>query len=395
MRSTEMDAVIGQYLTRTKPDLMHIHSRFGLPASMSEIAHRKGISVVNTIHVYGYICQKRVMIDREGEPCCGPDDVLKCAECTGILDYRRERFRARSRRFKERLKQKSPRFFNTLLKIKARMRMTGRSGQPLAVQATSGRSSDDALKTLAERLAVRLKYCVDMLNDYSDRVICVSSDVKVTLSRYGVRDDKMLVQHIGSTIAERQTIEDRPLHKPLVVGNIGGVNHYKGTHILVEAAAKTKNKEFLVLIYGKYVKSYVDQMSAVADGIPLEFMGRYEPEGLAEILKHIDVMVLPSICNDTAPQTIFESFSGGVPIIASNIGGFPDFVHHEKNGLLFEAGNSADLAEKIDYVLSHSDKIGEFRKNIPRLKTIDDNAKELIALYRELLRDRRAIAAIK
>jgi glycosyltransferase involved in cell wall biosynthesis len=119
--------------------------------------------------------------------------------------------------------------------------------------------------------------------------------------------------------------------------------------------------------------------------LPIEFTGRYRPENLPEILKQIDIMVLPSICNDTAPQTIFESFSGGVPIIASDIGGFPDFVKHDHNGLLFKPGNSGDLAAKIDLVLSNPERLVGYRKNIPRLKTITENAHELISLYSELV----------
>jgi glycosyltransferase involved in cell wall biosynthesis len=96
-------------------------------------------------------------------------------------------------------------------------------------------------------------------------------------------------------------------------------------------------------------------------------------------------MVLPSVCNDTAPQTIFESFSGGVPIIASNIGGFPDFVLDGENGLLFEAGNGADLADKIHSVIAEPEKVCSFRSKIGRLKTIGNNAQELLSLYSDLV----------
>ncbi len=52
-----------------------------------------------------------------------------------------------------------------------------------------------------------------------------------------------------------------------------------------------------------------------------------------------------------------------------------------KNGLLFEPGNSNDLAEKISYILDHPEEILSYRKNIPKLKTIAENAEELISLY--------------
>jgi glycosyltransferase involved in cell wall biosynthesis len=92
-------------------------------------------------------------------------------------------------------------------------------------------------------------------------------------------------------------------------------------------------------------------------------------------------MILPSICKDTAPQTIFESFSGGIPIIASNIGGFPDFVKHNENGRLFEPGNPDDLAVQINSVLENRELIMKYRTMIPQLKTMSQNAAELFELY--------------
>lgn len=380
-----VEKLVASHIENTKPDVVHIHSRVGFPASINKIAFERGAAVCNTIHTYGYICQKRVMIDRNGDPCAGPADLRKCAACTGTLDYGRERRRLLSSNYKGKLKKISPGLFTALRKIKAHMEARGGAGVKTAARVAPGQMSDDALDRLAKRLGVRLKHSIASLNESSDRVICVSQDVRDTLKRYGVREEKMLVQHIGSVIAERQRVEERPLRRPLVLGNIGGVNHYKGTHVLLEAAARTKNKDFIVKIFGKYDQHYVDRLRRKIDKVPVEFTGRYRPEDLPKILKQIDVMVLPSICNDTAPQTIFESFSGGVPIIASRIGGFPDFVRHDENGLLFEAGNSGDLAEKIDHLLDHPERIARYRANIPRLKTIEENARELVSLYEGLL----------
>jgi glycosyltransferase involved in cell wall biosynthesis len=388
MQSPEMNDLISQYLDRIKPDVMHIHSRFGFPASINEIASNKGIAVLNTIHVYGYLCQKRVMIDHTGKPCPGPSDLDKCAVCTGTLDYRKERVRALLRNYNKRLKLKASGLFNLVQRIKGHLKPPQDSGRKVPIQhpgAGTGTASQ-----LATRLAARLEYCTGALNCYSDRVICVSRDVKATLMEFGVDEGRLLVQHIGSVIAEKQLSNERPLRDPIVIGNIGGVNYYKGTHILVEAIAKLRTGNFIVKIFGKYDEAYVRALMDGFPDLPIEFTGRYLPEQLPEILEQVDVMVLPSICKDTAPQTIFESFSGGVPIIASDIGGFPDFVQHDLNGLLFQAGDSCDLAGKIGFLLEHPDRLSVYRQNIPRLKTVTENAGELILLYRSLVGNKEA-----
>ncbi|OGC94622.1 MAG: glycosyl transferase family 1 [candidate division Zixibacteria bacterium RBG_16_53_22] len=393
MFSEGMDRVIKGYIERTKPDVMHVHSRLGLPASVNELAHELGVAVLNTIHVYGYICQRRVMIDRDGELCQGPFDLRKCAWCTGSPSYLRNRLRALFVNFKEGLKARHSGVFKTLQSIKRNV--LSRYGPTGEKKKSSGLNWEyDEPSCLSNKLEQRLQYCIQALNRYSLRTICVSTDVKNILIRYGVDESRLLVQHIGSTIAERQTSYRRTLHNPFVIGNIGGVNHYKGTHVLLDAIGKLKRNDFIVKIFGRYNELYISDLIHGRNSLPVVFTGRYSPEEIPEILKQIDIMVLPSICNDTAPQTIFESFSGGVPIIASNIGGFPDFIHHDLNGLLFEPGNSDDLARKIDQVLSKPNVILEYQKNIPKLKTISGNANELLVLYLEMLAQRKANGSI-
>jgi glycosyltransferase involved in cell wall biosynthesis len=383
IHSQRMETIINRYLDRIKPDVMHVHSRLGFPCSINEIAHKKGIVVLNTIHVYGYICQRRVMIDSGGNPCNGPADIIKCAFCNGTLNLGKEKLRAGFRNFMKTLQKRSERLYGAAEALRKFLK------QPVSPidQVTPPPLCADRkqMVLLSERLEERLQYNINTLNTYSRVNICVSTDVKRTLMNYGVKEQQLLVQHIGSTIAEKQIQNEHPLHKPVVIGNIGGVDHYKGTHVLIDAASRIDRKDFILKIFGKYKREYVEEISKGKDNLTVEFVGRYEPKDLPDILRQIDIMVLPSICNDTAPQTIFEAYSHGIPIIASDIGGFPDFITNNVNGLLFKAGNSKDLARQIGFILSHPEKISEYRKQVPRLKTINDNATELILLYKDLL----------
>jgi glycosyltransferase involved in cell wall biosynthesis len=66
---------------------------------------------------------------------------------------------------------------------------------------------------------------------------------------------------------------------------------------------------------------------------------------------------VPSVWYDNLPNSILESYASGKPVIASNIGSFPEIVEQDITGLLFEVGNSDDLAEKMEYLLDNKDKI--------------------------------------
>jgi glycosyltransferase involved in cell wall biosynthesis len=64
-----------------------------------------------------------------------------------------------------------------------------------------------------------------------------------------------------------------------------------------------------------------------------------------------DVFVLPSI-SEGLPMVILEALATGVPVVASKVGGIPDVLIHEYNGLLVKPQDPDDLAEAIIRILS-------------------------------------------
>lgn len=377
-QSPKIEKIFLNYLKRIKPDVVHIHSRYGLPFSIAKIAAIKGMPVFNTIHVYGLLCQKRVMIDSEGMPCNGPENIEKCTICTESEDFNARKFKFTSRIFNT-----SANLTKVLVDIKNILKKNKSMKTSYIREAPLSCKKPNSLKI--NKLTERLRFNIETMNKYVDINICVSNDVKKTLMQYGVQENKLLVKHIGSVVAENQEYYHGKLHTPLTIGNIGGVNYYKGTHVLIDAIEKVKNKNYTLKIYGKYEQSFMDNIMKKRKNLPICFLGKYLPDDLPSILKEIDIMILPSICNDTAPQTIFESYSMGIPIIASKIGGFPDFITEDLNGLLFEPNNSDDLACKIDYILEHPNLIIRLAKNVPKLKTITEDANDLAYIYRKYL----------
>ena len=81
--------------------------------------------------------------------------------------------------------------------------------------------------------------------------------------------------------------------------------------------------------------------------------------------------------------------SCGCACIASNVGGVPDLIDNEKNGLLVEAANSKELKEKINYLLENESvrkKLGQAaRKKVVKNFTWDIVAKETRKVYQSVL----------
>ena len=116
----------------------------------------------------------------------------------------------------------------------------------------------------------------------------------------------------------------------------------------------------------------------------LNYHGAYVPSDLPDILSKSDVVVIPSR-SESFSYTVREAFHGKVPVIGPNVGAIPEAVVEGRNGLLFEPGNASSLAEKMQYLLDHPDKIDEFRRNIEPVLTVQEQAEKIEKIYWRVL----------
>jgi len=121
----------------------------------------------------------------------------------------------------------------------------------------------------------------------------------------------------------------------------------------------------------------------------VEFLGYRRREDLADFIRNALFVVIPSKWYEVCGLNIFESFASGKGVIASNIGGIPEFIDDGYTGLLFNPGDPDDLSEKISYLLNNSSKIEELGRNgFERIHRINDQKEHyriLLNIYNQLL----------
>jgi glycosyltransferase involved in cell wall biosynthesis len=71
-----------------------------------------------------------------------------------------------------------------------------------------------------------------------------------------------------------------------------------------------------------------------------------ERQDVEALFAHSDAVVLPSI-REGLSNAILEAMASGKPVIASAVGGSPEIVRHEENGLLFPSNDDQALADAI------------------------------------------------
>ncbi len=129
----------------------------------------------------------------------------------------------------------------------------------------------------------------------------------------------------------------------------------KGYHFLVNALqflAKTLpgfSERSALVTFGKADGS--------ADaGIPV-YSHHYlsDEKAIALLYQACDLFVLPSL-EDNLPNTVIESLSCGIPVVAFRTGGIPEMIVHGKTGYLAGPGDSEDLAGGIEWLFAMPDR---------------------------------------
>ena len=105
----------------------------------------------------------------------------------------------------------------------------------------------------------------------------------------------------------------------------------------------------------------------------VQFTGLLENEKLITAYQNADFMVMFSNY-ENMPVVISESFSCGLPVIATSVGGIPEYVNPE-NGILVEAADEEALLDALNYMLDH---FQEFDKQKIRQYAVDNFGKKAV-----------------
>ncbi|MFT4647541.1 MAG: glycosyltransferase involved in cell wall biosynthesis [Glaciecola sp.] len=92
----------------------------------------------------------------------------------------------------------------------------------------------------------------------------------------------------------------------------------------------------------------------------VEFKGFVSPDELSALYSSCDVYVLPSVFDDRGDAeglgvTSIEAFLNECPVVATDVGGIVDVVHHEKTGLLVPEKNPEAIAAAVTRFLEDQD----------------------------------------
>ena len=184
----------------------------------------------------------------------------------------------------------------------------------------------------------------------------------------------------------------------------GHMEPRKGVRTLVEAAMELllqrKRTDVCFLLCGnKGEESAVYERMYAGQGIDaLICFGGYRSD-LPRIYPGCFCGVIPSTGWDSFPRTSIEMAASGLPVVASRLHGLPEAVLDGETGMLYEPGNSKELADCIEKLLDHPALASELgRSGRQRCETelnLETQHKRLVSVMRRRLDDLSQPAACR
>ncbi len=385
----EIDAVFREVLAELRPDAVHFQHVFRLSAGMIEEARRAVARTIVTIADYWFICPPILLLQPGHALCPGPD-VDRCARCgnaigalysgapgASLMGSDDRRLAAAGRlahaayesgvRAAHALKRRLPRAVVEKARAVKLARELGDAGSAFPKRramleerrAVMGRALAAADLAIAPSDFLRTKYLE----------AGAAAPEKIVTSDYGF--DHAPFRGIKRTVSDH-----------LRLGFIGTPVEHKGAHVAVEAMNHLRDTGAELMVYGDltWFPAYARRLRRLAQNPRVRFPGRFENRDAAKILSGLDALIVPSLWYENSPLTIHEAFMAQVPVIVSDLGGMAELVKGG-GGLTFRTGDPADLAAVIRGLITDPGKLEGLRRGIPAVKTIEQNAEELIGYY--------------
>jgi glycosyltransferase involved in cell wall biosynthesis len=231
------------------------------------------------------------------------------------------------------------------------------------IYETHGMTYKELQYSNASKLKIRIRKYIEesIINRFSDSIVVNSYGTKEYLiSKYSMTNNIFCILN-GINTDVIDNIE--PIYKSDIpaIGFIGNWERWIRIEDLL-MVSKLTNKVQIVIVgkgegYNKYKNRYPD----------VKFTGLVSREVAMGYLHSFDVCISPwddsEIFKEKSARKTFEYLRAGKPIVVSNVVGKEEFLIEGKNCLLYKSGNSEDLLNSINSILTNKKLYKEMSSN--------------------------------
>ncbi len=278
-------------LRKLQPDLVHVHNVSGTTLAPYLACRQVGVPVVNTLHDLWLLCPNNMLYRKDGSFCDPKQYPRGCGDCFRRYDYWGD--------------------------------IVGR-------------------RRIFSLLTANVSYFISPSQAIIDR------HVEAGYARERFRLVRLGFENPGPQRPQHPTVRAvvEMARRYQVIVFAGGGVEIKGACVLLEAIPMllAHIDRLRMVVAGGGDKRFLDQFRRYAPAV--QVLGKVPFREMRTLFGAGDLTILPSVWHENSPVVIFESFQRGTPVLASKIGGIPEFIQENRTGYLFPPASASALAEK-------------------------------------------------
>lgn len=171
---------------------------------------------------------------------------------------------------------------------------------------------------------------------------------------------------------------------------IGRLSKEKGILNLIKAFKQIKNDKLYIAGDGPEKEKIIKYIQENNLQENIKLLGFLNKEQVNEKISKCRFVVVPSIWYENCPYSILETLAIGKPVIGAKIGGIPELVKDNKNGLLYKFNDIEALSNKMEKLFNDkelSEKLGKNAKEeAQRLYSKQIYYNKIIKIYERLVK---------
>lgn len=279
------EAVLDEF----KPDVVHLHNIHSyLSPVVGELAHKRGIRVVWTLHDYKLLCPRYDCL-LDGKPC------EKCYK--------------------------------------------GAKRNVLTHRCMKGSLPASAVAWLEAK-----KWNRRVLEKNTDMFVCPSEFMadKMRIGGFASAKLKVLNNFLDPVKLAHYRTVDNDLPREDFYCYVGRLSNEKGVADLLEVASRLPYR--LKVAGGGPLEDELKKKYAGCSNI--EFLGMLDAQGVASLLTRARLSVAPSQCYENNPLSVIESLCAGTPVAGAQMGGIPELIDSE-TGVTFQPFDQETMTTAI------------------------------------------------
>ena len=319
------------FFKKVRPDVIHVHTFMGLHKNLLNAAKQEGIRLVFSTHDFFPICPKVTMF-KNGSICDTASNCTECSSCNQTALSEKKMVILQTALYRQ-LKESK-----IVKKLRKSHRDNYLSEQTLDIKKTLGNETD-------KYIALRRHYYEMLL--LMDVIHFNSSVTKVVYDNYFKLDKAVIIPITHGDISDNRKI--KVFDDKIRFTYLGAQSSAKGFYILkkaLDALYKVKQNFKLNIYFEPSEKSPY-----------MEVHNRYTYDELGKIMDDTDVLIVPSLWNETFGYTALEALSYGVPVVISDRVGAKDILN-KNSGIVVNNINENKLlyvlksinSEKLSYM---------------------------------------------